>query len=331
MTPTSLCVKSLPRRSPALALAALGLAGATLLGAGPAGATPARPTARGQCQPLTQALHGHFRGSDGRFVNATLAFTVADRSMEEINAEGCSQSFDRPAFFVNPNYALPAYGSLTQGSDEWTVMLPANAWHVQIETYPRGPASSPRYQRTDLTYYARSMRRFNLPNHSDIQVVLPRADTCPAGDGVAQRVVKAYQVLWNSRKQQSVIVRDGAVSHADAFSGLPDRNNPNTGSPVQGLSLGSRTRADGTVLLSEMASAPSRLGQPYTMVVRAPHFSGKAYSQDYRGRQTFGVTSCSTGLAQVYELPVGLPIAQRHRLQDGLYRHHTNYLITVNT
>ncbi|HVU74200.1 MAG TPA: hypothetical protein VHE83_14640 [Mycobacteriales bacterium] len=307
---------------------AVGALLAPLVGPATAGAAPA---ARAQCQPLTQVLHGHYYGSDGRHVNATIAFTVADRSMHEINAEGCGQSFDRPAFFVNPNYRLPADGSMTEGSTEWSVVLPANAWHVQIETYPRGPASSPRYQRTDLTYYARSMRRFNLPNTSDIQVVLPRADTCPAGTGVAERVVKAYRVAWNTKTHKSSITLDGAVTHADAFSGMPDKNNPNAGSPIQGLSLGSKPQPDGTVLLHEMASAPTRLGQPYTMVVSAPHFGGKAYSQDYRGRQTFGVTACSTGVAQVYELPTNLPFKERHRLQDALYKHHSNYLITVNT
>lgn len=302
-----------------------------LLGAAPVGAVAQASTAGAACQPLTQVLHGHFRGSDGKHVNATLAFTVADRSMHEINASGCGQSFDRPAFFVNPNYRLPASGSSTEGSDEWTVRLPANAWHVQIETYPRGPASSPRYQRTNLAFYARSMRRFNLPNTSDIQVVLPRADTCPTGTGVAERVVRAYRVTWNAAKHRSSIVLDGAVTHADAFSGMPDRNNPNAGSPIQGLSLGSKPQADGTVLLHELASAPGRLGQPYTMVIRAPHFGGKAYSQDYRGRQTFGVTACSQGEAPVYELPQNLPLSQRHALQDALYKHHKNYLVTVNT
>ena len=114
------------RRAPARLLAAGALIGVGVAAA-PAGAAPAAPHARAACQPLTQTLHGHFRGSDGRFVNATLAFTVADRSMHEINADGCSQDFDRPAFFVNPNYALPADGSVTQGSDEWSVQVPANA------------------------------------------------------------------------------------------------------------------------------------------------------------------------------------------------------------
>ncbi|HVU74201.1 MAG TPA: hypothetical protein VHE83_14645 [Mycobacteriales bacterium] len=291
-------------------------------------ATPAsaRPRDAG-CASSTQSLHGEIRGSDGLFVDATLAFDLEDSSGHALAANGCRATSATPAFFVNPNYTVPADGATSGGTFEWSLDgIPSNAVKVEIETYPRNPAAAPKYQVTNTKYYARSMRHFALPSSDDIQVVMPRADACPGPDGIiGSRTVRAYVVHWNGRSAS--FTRD-SVTMTDAFSALADRNTPGFGNPVMGLGIGT-ANSDGTVTLAQLSSAGG-LGQPYTMVFRAGHAGGRAYSTDYRGRQTFGVTACSSGFATIYEIPA-LSTSSRHALADYLYAHGKGFLVTANT
>lgn len=306
---------------------AVSVAGAVLPLSPLSGVAVARST-DGSCASGTQSLQGEIRGSDGQHVDATLGFDLTDAAGHALDANGCPATSAGHAFMINPNYTVPAEGSAGQGTYSWHLDgIPANAVKVEIETYPRNPASSPRYQVTNTTYYARSMRHFALPTSAIVQVVLPRADTCPSADGIGSRTVTAYVVHWNSRTHRGSFTRD-SVSFADAFSALPDRNNPGSGSPIQGLALGA-AKSNGTVALAQLAAAPGK-GQPYTFVVRTGHYGGRAYSTDYRGRQTFGVTACSAGTASVYEIPGSLSRAERHRLADYLYKHRSGFLVTNN-
>ena len=320
------CFVKHPRLPALVASVAAGLV-VTAAGAAVPDAASAR-SADGACAASTQSLHGQIRGSDGRYVDATLGFDLTDAGGHPLDANGCVTTNPAPAFMINPNYMVPSDGSTTVGTFDWQLDgIPGNAVKVEIETYPRGPASAPRYQRTDTTHYARSLRRFALPTSIDVQVVLPRADSCPAADGVANRLVRAFVVHWNKKTHKATFSRD-PLTLADAFSALPDRNDPGIGSPVPGLGIGS-ANADGTMSLMQLASAPGK-GQPYTLVVRARHYGGRAYSTDYRGRQTFGVTACTNATVSVYETPGNLSRSDRHRLADYLDKHVKGFAVTNN-
>ena len=313
-------VKSL-RRPVLVASLVAGVVAATLV------ATPAAARPHDGCAGGTQSLHGEIRGSDGLFVDATLAFDLTDSAGHALNADGCRASSATPAFFVNPNYTIAADGETFGGTFLWQVDLPANATKVEIETYPRNPAAAPKYQVTNTKYYARSMRHFDLPTSASIQIVMPRADSCPSSDGIASRTVQAFVVGWSTSTHRATLTHD-AVTYANAFSALADANTPGFGNPVMGLGIG-RSNSDGTVSLAQLASA-ARAGQPYTFVFRAAHAGGRAYSTDYRGRQTFGVTACTSGFATIYEIPGGLSASERHKLADYLYSHFKSYLVNVN-
>jgi hypothetical protein len=138
--------------------------------------------ARAACTTTTKTLSGTIGGEDGWYVDALLGFDVMDRNGAHLDGRtpgsssyGCG-GFHGYGVFTRINRTLPATGSTTQGTKQWTVTLPGNTAFVHIEVYPY----EKEYGGVSEAKYGHSYRRkVPVPYGTAVNIRLPLV--CKAG------------------------------------------------------------------------------------------------------------------------------------------------------
>jgi hypothetical protein len=216
----------------------------------------ASPAHAGGCVTTTRVVYGRLGGADRRNVNAMLGFVLKDKFGRYINARTPGASdYGCPAglmygVWTRINATLPATGSATTGTKDWSVRVPTNVVSVHIEVYPKNPDS----QYDDTRYGWAHRWDVKIPYGTSINIRLPVV--CAQG-GTTGHV-------------SGVVYKNGVKVKADrvaAWSTAPDNN---TFSPIKGWRVGT-ARSDGTYVIPNLES-----GQEYTVKIT---LAGKTYQR----------------------------------------------------
>jgi hypothetical protein len=222
-----------------LALALVPALAAPLVTASPATAA---------CATATKTVKGSISGQDRRFVDVLIGFDVVDKNGQHLGATQGQSSFGCTGqkgygLTLRVNRDLPADGSTTKGTKTWTAVVPANATHMYIETYPQAAG----YGGTSQIRYGSSMRRkIPVPYPATVNLRMPLI--CTQGGQTGSIA--------------GVVTKGGTKVAADRVAAWSLATDNNTPSPVMGWNIGT-AKSDGTYTIPNLAS-----GQTYTVQVR---------------------------------------------------------------
>ena len=213
--------------------------------------------ARAACTTTTKTLTGRIGGEDGRFVDAQLGFDIKDKYGNHLDGHPGSASYGCGGYHgygisIRVNRSLPATGSTTSGTKDWSVTLPGNTATVHIEVYPRAANDGP----VDETRYGHVYRRsVPVPYGQAVNMRMPLV--CAAGGSVGG--INGW------------VTKGGVKTKADFVGAWSLAKDNNSFSPIMGWNVGT-SYTNGYYLIPNL-----KTGQLYTVQV----FKDGALKQKY--------------------------------------------------
>jgi len=184
--------------------------------AAPAGATV--------CNSATRTVSGTVSGQDWRYVDVLIGFDFLDSSGRHIDARPGSSTFgcggvSGYGLTLRVNRSLPATGSTTTGTKNWSVTVPTNVKQAFIEVYPQAANDGG----TDESRYGHALRRkVPIPYGQSIYIKMPLV--CAQGG--------------RTGKIAGYVTKKGVRVKADRAATWSMAADNNTANPILGWNVG---------------------------------------------------------------------------------------------